>query len=115
MIPYSDSTGRGRKLKGPEFDPVFQKYENNAAQFLTKYSNGIFLKDYYSDKLIPSIRILSTPSVDFSNLKGWGETHWQFLGYLRMNRYYTQYQASIISYQTERIFQKSNVPKGITI
>lgn len=64
---------------------------------------------------MPSIRILSSPSIEFSNSEAWGDKYWLYMEFLGMSRFYNRFQASVISLQTERIYKKSNVPKGITI
>lgn len=116
IISYPDNRGfNSRGIKGPRSDPTFQNYENCVAKFLSKYANGLFLKDYSPDTFVPSIRVLSTPSVEFSNLEVWGDKYWLYLEFLGMSRFYNRFQASILSLQTERIYEKSNVSKGITI
>lgn len=118
LIPYFES-GRlmGERRKGPDNDAVVLGYETEVADFLSKFSAGLFLSNKESSEgRIPSVRIFSTQSIDFSNFTDWNEKHWSFLRYLGMNIYHDiDTRAKIYTLQGDRIFQKSSVSKGVNI
>jgi hypothetical protein len=61
------------------------------------------------------MRILSIPTIDFSNLPNWYEDHLLFFQFLNIRHIYSVYNKSIICYQEDKIFNKSSFPKGITV
>ena len=115
LVSFSDEFGVGDKPRGPDHDPTLATYENEVALFLSQFASGLYLEKYTSGKPVPSIRILSTPTINFSNLSEWGDKYSIFLEYMRISRYYHVYHRSIISLQTDRLFQKSFLSKGITL
>jgi hypothetical protein len=72
-------------------------------------------KQYQSYHHIPSIRILSTPSINFSNISEWNEKHEFFLEYLKMERFFSVNTGTIIAVESDKIFHTSNITKGITL
>jgi hypothetical protein len=118
MVPtdYLDKFSAS-KPKGPEYDLEMQSYENEVAKYLSACSNGLFLNEkYYLGKPVPSIRLISIPSFDFSNIKDWVDKHWVFLRYMKLDSYsFSVIPTRIYASQVDRIFKMSNIPKGVTI
>jgi hypothetical protein len=109
---YSD----GSKVKGPEHEPLILSYEKEAAEFFRQYSSGIFLRGFSADDpRVPSLRVLSTPQIDFENLDPWFRARYAYRQYLRTRNFYCRYRDALLTYSDEGLYPNSSRPKGVTM
>lgn len=118
-VEYQTKDGIGWNPRGPEFDPTIRDYEDKTVKFLSNYVEGLFINKEFSNNSVPSIRILSTSSIDISNVSEWERRHFKFLRYLRLNFFnidhYNKCSYSFIFFQHDTIFETTDVSKGITM
>lgn len=111
----------GSKIKmwralGPEFENTIKAYETDMEVFLSQFSHGLFLNsDYASNKPCPSVRVLSTPKIDFANIEQWVNDHFIFIRYLRIASIFCRHNGALLTYQIDKIFGEAGFPKGLTL
>lgn len=122
FVEYKESLPSGRnvkmfKPKGPEFEITLKAYEREAEVSLSKFSYGLFLNENYSpNRPCPSVRVLSTPKIDFTNIEKWINDHFLFLRHLGMGWIFSRYNGALLTYQEFTLFGESaGFPKGITL
>jgi len=105
---------RGRRAKGPKFEPTIRKYQKVLEDFLRPYSCGLFLNKNSNKKLsCPNLKVLATPKIDFGSFKDWERKHIDFLRFTGFDITYSRCGNMLVGYYPERIFREWSIFEGL--